>query len=277
MPFWSPKPLGLNKTIGILGCGWLGLPLAKTFLKDGYCVHGTTTSNDKLTVLKKAGIAPFLISLSEDNVEGPISDFLHEVAVLIINVPPGLRGSNQENYVAKMQRLHEAIQVSSTRKVIFISSTSVYGDLEGEVTEDTPPEPKTESGKQLFASEQIFRNNKQLAISIVRFGGLIGPDRHPITMLSDKKGLSNGGDPINLIHLNDCIGIITSVVKFGWWNTTINGVYPWHPSKREYYTSEAQKRGLQIPDYKENNIKKGAIVRSNYLLNVKNYRFTTTI
>ena len=47
----------INK-IGILGCGWFGFALAKALLAKDYLVKGTTTSEDKLATLKKAGIEP---------------------------------------------------------------------------------------------------------------------------------------------------------------------------------------------------------------------------
>ena len=40
-----------KETITILGCGWLGLPLAQTLVKEGYSVKGSTTTEDKLEVL----------------------------------------------------------------------------------------------------------------------------------------------------------------------------------------------------------------------------------
>jgi len=267
----------LSNRIGVIGCGWLGLPLAISLMENGYTIHGSTTSDEKLSHLKKEGIVPFRISLSEDKIEGPISDFLQNLNILIVNVPPKLRGENKENYVAKMQLLYQEVKKSSVQKVVFVSSTSVYGDVDGEVSEDTIPKPSTESGKQLLAAEKIFANDKDFHTTIIRFGGLIGPNRHPITMLSKKQNLANGNAPINLIHLNDCIKIIRLVIENSWWNEVINGVYPEHPSKQKYYTSEAKKRGLQVPDYKVDNSKKGKKVRSKVLLNVKMFEFTTTL
>lgn len=218
-----------------------------------------------------------MISLSEDAIQGNIDDFLKDAEILIINVPPRLRGSNKENYVKKMELLHRAISHSAVQKVIFVSSSSVYGAIEGEVDEETEPRPSTESGRQLLASESIFSADEGLGTTIIRFGGLIGRERHPINMLSGKKGLSNGNHPINLIHLNDCIRIIHSSIENNWWNEIFNGVFPHHPKKKNYYTSEAKKRGLQVPDYKDDNAKKGKIVRSNSLISVKNFTFTTTL
>ncbi len=263
--------------IGVLGCGWLGLPLAKSFVADGFFVHGSTTSEEKIAILKKEGIVPFLITFHEYGIEGDISDFFKTLEVLVVNIPPKLRNGNNENYVKKIKLLHEAVKKSTLDKIIFISSISVYGAVDGKVTEESIPHPTTASGKQLLAAEKIFLDDQNLQTTVIRFGGLIGPDRHPITTLSGRENLSNGNAPVNLIHLNDCIQIIRSVFENSWWNEVINGVHPDHPSKQEYYTEAAKKRNLQIPDYKEDTNKKGKIVVPKVLLIVKNYKFTTTL
>ncbi|MEO1011344.1 MAG: SDR family oxidoreductase [Bacteroidota bacterium] len=267
----------MNRTIGIIGCGWLGLPLAKAIVSDGHTVHGTTTSEERLPLLKDEHIHPFLITLTPNGPRGPILKFLESLDVLIINVPPRLRGDSTENYVKKMEGLHKAIKASQIRKIIFVSSTSVYGDVDGTITEETPPTPSTESGRQLLASEGIFKNDSQLRTTIVRFGGLIGPGRHPVTLLSDRKGLSNGGAPINLIHLQDCIGILKSIVDKSWWNETLNAVYPYHPPKMEYYQNEARKRHLPTPEYRDSSMKSGKKISSSKLILVKKYCFNTPI
>ncbi|MGB6150839.1 MAG: NAD(P)H-binding protein [Pricia sp.] len=266
-----------TNTIAVMGCGWLGLPLAKTLMADGYRIHGSTTSKEKLMLLEDAGIHPFKISLTEDAIIGDIEDFLAKADTLIINVPPKLRGENNENYVKKMQLLHGAVQASKVKRIIFVSSTAVYGDIEGEVTEATAPQPATESGRQLLISEAIFRGDPSLKTTIIRFGGLTGPERHPVTMLSGRKNLSNGNFPINLIHLNDCIKIISEILKNSWWGETLNGVYPYHPTKQEYYTSKAIGKGLQVPDYDAPSVKKGKTVSSYILTTLKNFEFTTTL
>lgn len=260
-----------------MGCGWLGRPLAKSFVSDGYQVHGSTTSKEKLIPLKKEGITPFLISFNEYRIKGDISGFLKDLEVLVVNIPPKLRGGNKENYVKKIELLHKEIKKNTLKKIIFVSSTSVYGAIDGEVTEETIPQPVTESGKQLLVTENIFLDDKNLQTTVIRFGGLIGPTRHPITMLSGRANILNGNAPVNLIHLNDCIQIIRSVFTNSWWNEVINGVHPDHPSKQEYYIEAAKKRDLQIPDFKEDTAKKGKTVVSKVLITVKKYEFTTTL
>lgn len=267
----------MNSTIGIIGCGWLGFPLAISLIKDGHQVYGSTTSEEKLKILEKEQIIPFQITFEEDQIQGDILNFLEKIDYLIVNVPPKLRSDSSKNYVKKIQLLHQEVKKSELKKIIFISSTSVYGDIEGDVTENTIPQPTTASGKQLLASEKIFKNDPDVQTTIIRFGGLIGSDRHPINKLSKRQNLSAGNHPINLIHLNDCIRIITAVLVNSWWNEVINGVYPEHPSKQKYYTLEAEKRGLQKPDYKVDNSKKGKIVHSTLLINVKKFNYTTTL
>ncbi len=267
----------MNNSIGILGCGWLGLPLAESLIKAGHKVHGTTTSKEKLHTLNSKGIKSYLVILSEDGITGNMSDFLEEVETLVVNVPPKLRGANQEDYVLKMRFLHHSLNIGNIKKLIFVSSTSVYGKLEGEVTEATPPRPNTASGRQLLTSESIFLEDPKLNTTIIRFGGLIGPDRHPARMLSGKKDLTNGNEYINLIHQDDCIRIIKSAIEQLWSDDILNGVYPYHATKENYYVASCNKLGLQPPDYKRNEAAKGKKVVSNVLLNVKKFDFLTTV
>ena len=260
-----------------MGCGWLGFPLARLLIKEGYNVLGTTTSKDKLTLLEKAGIVPFLISVSETHIDGHIADLLGKAELLIINIPPGLRGTNRENYVNKMALVRRAVIASNIHNIVFISSTSVYGESQGNVTEVTPPLPTTESGIQLLASEKQFQDIPNVETTIIRFGGLIGKDRHPITMLSGKKDLRNGNHPVNLIHLDDCVQIIGSVIKKQWWGEVFNAVYPLHPTKEKYYRQIARERGMMPPEYDQNSKSSGKIIDSSKLISVKKFNFQTSI
>ncbi len=260
-----------------MGCGWLGLPLALALAAKGHSIKGSTTSEDKLAELRSKKIQPYLIRLAENGITGYIDEFLSEADILIINVPPKLRGNQSENYVKKMQLLHKHVLKSKVRQVIFVSSTSVYGRNQGEVTEASTPEPATESGRQLLASEAIFRNSKNLQTNIIRFGGLISDDRHPIQMLAGRKNLANGHHAVNLIHRLDCIRIIEYLIEKAMWDHTLNGVYPYHPTKKEYYTAEAKKRNLQLPEYEDSNTDLGKKVTPMVLLNVKEFCFNTSI
>ena len=89
-----------REKIAILGCGWLGLPLAKSLLSKGHEIKGSTTSESKLEVLKNAGILPFQIQLEEYQIIGNIEDFLNETDVVsgpALTLYSGLRpGANSK-------------------------------------------------------------------------------------------------------------------------------------------------------------------------------------
>jgi len=240
----------LKPHIGILGCGWLGFPLAQRFISMDYRVSGTTTTKANLDILGNEGINPHYVELYSDGVKGTLIDFLKDIDILIIDVPPKRKVSEQD-YFSKMTQLYEAIKIMHLKKIIFVSSTSVYGELEGEVTENSTPKPGSNSAEKLLAAEKLFMSDKDLNVTVVRFGGLIGPDRHPVTYLSGQHELTNGDDVVNLIQLEDCLLILTSIISKKWWGKLMNGVYPDHPTKRAYYTKEATKRGLPAPDYRK--------------------------
>ena len=145
--------------ISILGCGWLGFPLAKALLENGFTVNGSTTSTEKILSLKNVGISPFLIELGEVAINGNVSEFFDESQVLIIDIPPKLRGTSTENFVAKIKKLIPFIEKSGIKKVVFVSSTSVYSDENLFVTEETIANPDSESGIQLLSCEQLLQNN----------------------------------------------------------------------------------------------------------------------
>ena len=271
--------------ISILGCGWLGLPLAKTFIEKGVKVNGSTTSETKIPALENFGINTFLVTLSA--VEGLTNEneidlFLENSKILIINIPPKLRSVSNENFVQKIQNLIPFIEKSSVEKVLFISSTAVYADVDTStalsVTEETKPNPTTESGKQLLQAEQLLLNNKNFKTTVVRFGGLIGEDRHPIHILAGRKGVENPDAPINLIHQKDCIGIIEEILRYTQndnlvWNETFNTVAPFHPSRKAYYTQKAIELNLAIPEFDETKPSNGKLISSEKVSSVLKYNF----
>ena len=268
------------KQISILGCGWLGMPLAKSLLEKGFSVKGSTTSLEKISALESNGIQPFQIELSETEIKGEIDLFLKNSEILIIDIPPKLRSISSENFVKKIENLIPFIEKSKIEKVIFISSTSVYSDASSpevsgalRVTESTKPNPETESGKQLLATEILLQSNENFKTTVIRFGGLIGDDRHPIHFLAGRKNIENPEAPINLIHQEDCIGIIEAIVKQECWNETINAVAPFHPSRTAYYTQKALEQNLPLPEFDQTKISIGKTILSDKLRNTLDYKF----
>jgi nucleoside-diphosphate-sugar epimerase len=265
------------KKISILGCGWLGLPLAKSFLEQGISVKGSTTSIEKISILEKAGITPFIVSLSavevSDETKISLEQFLNNSEILIVDIPPKLRGDSKENFVGKIKNLIPFIENSTVKKVLFVSSTSVFSEDNSEVTEASIPNPDTESGKQLLEAEQLLQSNKNFETTIIRFGGLIGNDRHPIKFLAGRKNIENPDAPINLIHQDDCIGIIETIISLDLWNAIFNAVAPIHPTRKEYYSQKAMDLNLPLPEFEEDKISIGKLISSDKIETVLNYKF----
>ncbi|WP_017256909.1 NAD(P)-binding domain-containing protein [Pedobacter arcticus] len=223
----------LNK-IAIIGCGWLGFPLAKHLQKAGYLINGSTTSEDKLEVLERSNIKPFLIQLDHENTNLNIQNFL-DADLLIINIPPGRATNSADLYVDKMRYLQQEILKSRVKKIVFISSTSVYAENNATHTEDSEALSLETTGLRMLAAEEAFLFLPNTETTVIRMAGLIGPERHPGRFFAGKTDIPNGLAPVNLIHLDDCVGVIAKVIEDGLWSEIFNGVAPTHPSRMEFY------------------------------------------
>jgi nucleoside-diphosphate-sugar epimerase len=261
------------KKISILGCGWLGLPLAKVLLENNFAVNGSTTSENKLPILKSFGISPFLISLNENEIIGDFNSFISNSEVLIVDVPPKLRGNEKENFVAKIQNTIPFIENSTIKNVLFVSSTSVYADDDSIVTENTICLPETEGGKQLLLAENILKSNLKFNTTVLRFGGLIGENRHPIRFLAGRKNIENPESPVNLIHQDDCIAIILQIIDHNIWDETFNAAAPFHEKRKDYYTKKAIEFGLQLPEFNYEKKSIGKTIDSNKLIQLLDFEF----
>lgn len=287
--FINTHTITLNnmRKISILGCGWLGLPLAKAILYKGFQVNGSTTTVEKLSILKDEGIYPFLIdiplfidkeNLDSNSFSDAMNSFLQGSETLIIDIPPKLRGdsaaTNEKTFVKKVATLIPFIEQSTVQNVIFVSSTSVYGEGQLIVTELTTPQPDTESGKQLLESEQLLQNNTHFKTTLVRFGGLIGTDRQPGKYLAGRENLENPDAPVNLIHQKDCIGIILKIIEMNSWNEIFNAVSYFHPSREQYYTQKAAELNLALPKFDHSKPSSGKLIENDKVINLLKYTFT---
>ncbi|MFD2908698.1 NAD-dependent epimerase/dehydratase family protein [Flavobacterium ardleyense] len=270
--------------ISILGCGWLGLPLAKKLIEKGYEVKGSTTSESKLELLKKAGISPYQIKLEENEITGNMQSFLANTDVLLVDVPPKLRGDFTENFVQKIKTLLPHIENSKVKKVLFVSSTSVYGDTFPiqKLDEESALHPDSEGGRQLVEVEDLLRSNTNFQTTILRFGGLVGPDRNSAKFLAGKENVANPEAPINFIHQEDCINIICELLRksedANWnWNDTFNAVAPNHPNRENYYTEKALEMNLKVPTFAQDSNSIGKKISSKKLQGMLNYSFQKQI
>lgn len=259
------------KTISILGCGWLGLPLAESLIKEGYFVKGSTTSDLKISLLKSKSIETYKLIL-DPQLKGENADEFFNCDVLIINIPPLRRDDIIEYHFLQIESIVQNLKDSTCKKVVFISSTSVYGNKNSEVFEDSKTLPDTLSGEALVIVENFLMKNSNFDTTIIRFGGLIGPNRNPAKYALNRPVIEYADTPLNLIHLDDCIGIIKSVLEKEVWNEIINGVCEYHPTRREFYSLAAEKLSLPKPEFKDGK-EPHKIVKSLKIKSLLNYQF----
>tara|TARA_Y100001970_G_scaffold287748_1_gene413164 strand:- start:127 stop:960 length:834 start_codon:yes stop_codon:yes gene_type:complete len=221
-----------SKTIGLLGCGWLGYHLALSLKTEGFLINGSTTQESKVSTLSEASINPFVIHFGQN--ESGLKEFL-EVDILILALPPSMKGQG-EIYLDVLKKLGGMISSLGQLRVLFVSSTGVYGNDQGAVDEFTPPRPTSKRGENLLAAEEEVKSWGREA-TILRFAGLVGGTRHPVFSLNKRRGKKLGKGPMNLIHRDDCIGIIKTLINLETWGELYNGVSPFHPPKEQYYNS----------------------------------------
>ncbi|MGD8426867.1 MAG: SDR family oxidoreductase [Balneolaceae bacterium] len=261
--------------ISILGCGWLGLPLAEHLLSEGHTVKGSTTSKEKFSLLKEKGIKPYLISLNPDLQCDDCDDFW-EAEVLVLNIPPSRGGDNViEFHLRQIAAVIEKIKRSPIRFVVFVSSTSVYPEKPGIVNEvDTQPgNAARDTGNALLEVEHMLFSQSEFQTTIIRFGGLYGRDRHPVKYLAGRENLDRGNAPVNLIHLDDCIAIIQKIIREGIKGEIFNAVSDGHPPKNMYYPAVAKALGLEPPTFIEDPGKGYKVVSNEKLRLFLNYNF----
>lgn len=260
-----------KKSVSIIGCGWLGYPLAKGLLAHDWIVKGTTTRKEKIPLLQAVGIEAFEVQFPAS---ASLDERLLQSDYLVLNFPPGRRDKNQLAFYAQsiQQIVDRALSINAIKKVIFISSTSVYGAECDVIDESTPCLPESESGKEILKSESMI-SLSNLPFIVLRFGGLAGPSRHPGRFLSGKTQLANGHQSVNFLHLSDALRIIKMMLENDIKNEYFNVVAPFHPNKKEFYTKMAKMINEAPPIFSDSATGRRKEVQVHKLLNALDYKF----
>jgi nucleoside-diphosphate-sugar epimerase len=192
----------------IIGCGYLGGRLGALLSRAGERVHGTVRSRSRADEIAGLGIEPLIADvLDPDSLRSlPAADRVF----YCVGFDRSAGASMRAVYVDGLLNVLDTLPQNVTR-IVYASSTGVYGQTEGEwVDEQTPPGPRTESGKVCLEAEGRLRNwiekrdGGAVAVSL-RFAGLYGPGRVVRRTLVER-GEPVPGDPskiFNLIHIED--------------------------------------------------------------------------
>jgi nucleoside-diphosphate-sugar epimerase len=236
--------------IAVVGCGWLGRPLALSLQAIGHSIVATCRSTQKASELSKLGFDSERFELGNELTHNRF-DKLFTAKVLVLNIPVGRKSPTTEHYVQHMQALLKHVATSQIQNIIFISTTSVYGDNSEILTEQSPPHPQTQSGEINLAVEVLVREYFAGHSTIIRAAGLVGENRHPANYLAGKIGLLNPDNVVNLVHQDDIVCAITTVIKKHIWGQTLHLSASEHPTRAEYYSWAADMLGLSRPKFVE--------------------------
>ncbi len=232
-------------------------------------VKGSTRRESKLSEIARLGMSSFLVDLEKQE-HVPLDFFASDV--LVLNVPPS-NASSESAYVRQMDLVLGMIKEKT--RVLFVSSTGVYPDVNRVVTEkDADRSATSRSGISLLEVEEKFQTEKN---TVVRFGGLIDARRHPGRWFAGKVDLAEGNAPVNLLHLEDCIGAICTIIEQDAWGEVFNVCHPEHPSKSSYYPQQSLKLGLEPPTYDLSSSKGWKEISSEKFLRKTGYVFRRSI
>jgi nucleoside-diphosphate-sugar epimerase len=209
----------------IAGCGDVGSRLATQLLAGGWEVHGLRRNVSRLPK-GVIGVAGDLFN-KDCPQTWPIGavDYLVYCAAATEHDEAGYRAAYIQGLQHVLEWLDDYGQVPS--RLLFVSSSSVYGQQEGEWVDETSPAVATGySGRVLLEAEQIALNSG-IPASIVRLTGIYGPGRERL-LTQVREGYRVAVDPplyANRIHADDAAGLMTYLLEAHQRGVKLDDVY----------------------------------------------------
>ena len=145
------------KKVAIVGLGWLGMPLAMSLAAKGWQVTGSKTTRDGVEAARMCGIDGVELRLEPELIcDTDELDELMNVDALVITLPA--RRSGPRRFTCRRCRRLSTAPAHHIPRIIFTSSTSVYGAIDGTAKENTERRPVTASGRVLKELEDWLHN-----------------------------------------------------------------------------------------------------------------------
>ncbi|MBK4715218.1 MULTISPECIES: SDR family oxidoreductase [Tenebrionibacter/Tenebrionicola group] len=235
------------KRVAIVGLGWLGMPLGMALLARGWEVVGSKTTQDGVEAARMCGIESYKLTLAPELVcDSDDLDALLNVDALVITLPARRSGDGERFYLQAVQEIVDSALVYAIPRIIFTSSTAVYGNAAGIVKESSPLAPVSESGRTLRELENWLHGLPGTSVDILRLAGLVGPGRHPGRFLAGRS-VPGGNHGVNLVHTEDVIDAIILLLQTPRGGRIYNLCAPEHPPRALFYPRMARKLGLAPP------------------------------
>ena len=234
-------------SILIIGCGDIGLRVAKQ-LSRSHRVFALTSQQNRFQELRAVGATPIL-----GNLDHPESLWrLSGLAQTVIHLAPPQNGGNRDCRTRNLLRIL-AQGSNAVRRLIYISTTGVYGDHRGgKVSEATPVNPQSERAQRRVDAERILRlwaPAHGVALTILRVPGIYAADRLPIERLQAKTPalLPEEDAYSNHIHSDDLARLVCAAVYHGKPQRIINACDGGETKMGDYFDEVADAFGLERP------------------------------
>lgn len=231
-------------SILIIGCGDIGIRVAKQ-LSLGHRVFALTSSSHRFQELREAGATPIL-----GNLDQPESLWrLAGLAQTVIHLAPPQNQGNRDHRTRNLLRIL-AQGSSAVRRLIYISTTGVYGDHRGaKVSELTPVNPQSERAQRRVDAERALRlwgPAHGVAVTILRVPGIYAANRLPLERLqSQTPALLPEEDAYsNHIHSDDLARLVCAAVYHGKPQRVINACDGNETKMGDYFDEVADAFGL---------------------------------
>lgn len=235
--------------IAIIGCGYIGMEAAALWSRKGYHVTATTRHPERLPDLSK--VAQKTQILKGDD-EEELASLILANDVLVLTLAADSIDQYESTYLhtAQMFRLL-ASEMNVPKRLMYTSSTSVYGDHHGRwVDEMSPLLSRSEQGRILIESEKTFLSLKDFGwyVCILRLAEIYGPGREISRRVQTMQGhrLPGSGDVCtNMVRKEDVAEALDYALRY-----QLEGIYNLaddeHPTRKELYHEMAQK--LHLPN-----------------------------
>lgn len=231
----------------IIGGGYVGKACAQALRQQGHTITVTTTRAEKLNELQ--AIAHRSLLLKGNDLQAMIAALMGQQIVLL-SVAAHSVEDYIDTYLVTAETLAIALQQSSeARQLIYTSSTSVYGEREGEwVSETDTLAPLNAQAMTLCLTEQVLLSKVPsfVKLCIFRLGEIYGAGREiqeRLKRMPKKSFPGSGNNYTNLIHLDDVVAAILLAIE-----KKFSGIYnlcnDFHLPRRELYDQLCQMEGL---------------------------------
>jgi len=195
--------------VAVLGCGYVGLELCRQLTAAGHEVVGVRRSEEGLAAVESAGGSAVRADVTDPDSLTAVPD----CDALVFAASSGGRGADAARrvYVEGLQMVidHFGTRDSSPDRLVYTSSTGVYGDHGGDwVDETTPLDPTTEKTRVLAEAERVALEvaaDAGIDGTVARFAGLYGPDRYRLERYLN--GPVTDGY-LNMVHRDDAAGTV---------------------------------------------------------------------